>query len=381
MRQLGQIREGSVTFGDLTILVGGQASGKSVFLQTLKLILDRRPILDALEKHGYIWNNPRDVLELFFGESMANLWSEATEVWWNKDIQSLETITSRRGTREAKNKERLFYIPAQRVVTMAQGWPRPFHSFDTGDPYVLKAFSETLRLLMEKEPGNGPAPVAIFPRQGRIKEAIRDTIERSIFYGATIELDQARLRKRFMLRLGDSRLPFMIWSAGQKEFMPLLLSLYHLTPPAKISTRDAIEWVVIEEPEMGLHPSAIQTVMLLCLELLSRGYRVAMTTHSPVLLELAWAFNQLVEAGATPDTLFELFGLKQKSPALKEVFQICLKDKKFKTYYFRREEQDIYIQDISHLDPGSNDPAEAYWGGLSEFASRAGEVVSKLAGQ
>jgi hypothetical protein len=35
--QLGPIPETDVEFGDLTIFVGLQASGKSVFLQTLKL--------------------------------------------------------------------------------------------------------------------------------------------------------------------------------------------------------------------------------------------------------------------------------------------------------------------------------------------------------
>ncbi|MCS7036435.1 MAG: ATP-binding protein, partial [Saprospiraceae bacterium] len=150
--------------------------------------------------------------------------------------------------------------------------------------------------------------------------------------------------------------------------------------PAKISTREKIEWVVIEEPEMGLHPQAIQTVMLLCLELLSRGYRVVITTHSPVFLELAWAIRCIQPKGQA-DALFRLFGLTRKDSALKEVFQTCLMEKTFKTYFFRRNEEGIHIQDISELDPGSDDPAMAHWGGLSEFASRAGEVVAQMAQQ
>ena len=46
----------------------------------------------------------------------------------------------------------------------------------------------------------------------------------------------------------------MVWSAGQREFVPLLLGMYWLMPPAKISPAQRLEWVVIEEPEMGLHP-------------------------------------------------------------------------------------------------------------------------------
>ncbi len=377
VRNLGQIREGEVTFGDLTLLIGGQASGKSIFLQLLKLLIDRRQVLDNLESHGYNVSKPEQVLELFFGEGMAGLWKNGETMisWAGKGFSTLESLVGKKGTKAGE--ENLFYIPAQRVVTMAQGWPRPFHSFDIGDPYVLKAFSETLRQLMERENTRGDSPADIFPRQGRIKEPIRGVIERSIFYGAAVELDQTRLRKRFVLRLSEERLPFMTWSAGQKEFMPLLLSLYHLTPPAKISTRGAIEWVVMEEPEMGLHPEAIQTVMLLCLELLHRGYRVAITTHSPVLLELVWVLNRMQEARAKPEALFDLFKLDRKPP-LKEVFQTCLQSKVFKTFYFCREEDGIHIKDISKLDPSSEDSAEAYWGGLSEFASRAAAAVAKL---
>ncbi len=58
VRNLGQIREGEVTFGDLTLLIGGQASGKSIFLQLLKLLVDRRQVLDNLESHGYNVSKP-----------------------------------------------------------------------------------------------------------------------------------------------------------------------------------------------------------------------------------------------------------------------------------------------------------------------------------
>ncbi|MCS7035779.1 MAG: hypothetical protein NZM41_03865, partial [Saprospiraceae bacterium] len=48
VRRLGQILKGTVAFGDLTLLVGGQASGKSIFLQLLKLLIDRHQVFDNL---------------------------------------------------------------------------------------------------------------------------------------------------------------------------------------------------------------------------------------------------------------------------------------------------------------------------------------------
>ena len=42
LTSLGQITEADITFGDMTIFVGEQASGKSILLQLVKLISDAR---------------------------------------------------------------------------------------------------------------------------------------------------------------------------------------------------------------------------------------------------------------------------------------------------------------------------------------------------
>ena len=41
VNSLGPIKEANIDFGDLTIFVGSQASGKSILLQLIKLILDK----------------------------------------------------------------------------------------------------------------------------------------------------------------------------------------------------------------------------------------------------------------------------------------------------------------------------------------------------
>lgn len=179
------------------------------------------------------------------------------------------------------------------------------------------------------------------------------------------------------MNIGRSRLPFMTWSAGQKEFMPLLLSFYHLIPPEKGMLRDNIKWVVIEEPEMGLHPRAIQSAMVIFLELLARGYKVIVSTHSPVLLELAWAIKYVKEYDGTTTDLFELFSLPDND-YLQKVFDSVISNKVFSTYYFELGKNGATIKDISSLDAGSDDASISNWGGLSEFGSKASDVVSKL---
>ena len=114
------------------------------------------------------------------------------------------------------------------------------------------------------------------------------------------------------LQVNGTRLPFMTWSAGQKEFMPLLLAIYCLSESSSpVINKNDYEWVVIEEPEMGLHPRAIEAIMLEVMELIQSGYKVVISTHSPVLLEFAWAFETMKQ-GCDRDfgkAMCELFGI------------------------------------------------------------------------
>ena len=379
VNNLAQIQKGSVEFGDFTLIVGPQASGKSIFLQLLKLILDRHNISSVLKTNGYDWGkDSKLLLDLYFGETMSGIWKKNTEVRFEDQPYFPSSFLPKQGVGDRAREEKLFYIPAQRVVSMHQGWPRNFGSFDIGDPYALKSFSETIRILIEKESTKRQDESnKVFPNSRRIKAPLRRLLDSSIFFGASVELDKSSLKKRFVLHVAESKLPFMTWSAGQKEFMPLLLSFYYLMPAAKISTKDNIKWVVIEEPEMGLHPQAIQSVMVVFLELIARGYKVVISTHSPVLLELAWAMNYVKKYSGKPQDLFELFSLPYNQ-SLKRVFEKVIKEKTFGTYYFKRQKRGVSIEDISSLDASSTDLSIANWGGLSEFASKASDVVSKL---
>jgi len=93
-------------------------------------------------------------------------------------------------------------------------------------------------------------------------------------------------------------------------------------------------------------------------------------------LEFAWAFNFLKQANAKDETLFELFNVR-KTSTFTRLFKNFLKEKHLNTYYFDRKNNSVSIKDISSLDAGSDDLAISEWGGLSSFASKASEIVSK----
>lgn len=113
LTNIGQIQEARLTFGDLTVLVGPQATGKSIALQFLQLVLDLGQVQKEMGRYGIDWDNQLPTfLDAYLGDGMCSVWSPgASRVTWEGREQNLETLVARR----RKNKdESLFFIPAQR---------------------------------------------------------------------------------------------------------------------------------------------------------------------------------------------------------------------------------------------------------------------------
>jgi len=376
IKSFGPINEANVHFGDLTLLVGPQASGKSIFIQLLKLLIDKFYIRKTFEQYNYVWGDDSNkILDLYFGEGMSKIWKTNSEIQLDGKSFSKSFLLPKKGryggTLNAK--ETLFYIPAQRILSISDGRPKPFMEFDSSTPYVLRHFSETLRLLLQSGMGDSES---IFPISKRLKEPLRLSFNNSIFHGGKVIMDKRTGQKKLRMEVEGMSVPFITWSAGQKEFMPLLMGFYWLCPPSKVSKKDDYKFVVIEEPEMGLHPQAIKSVILQIIDLLSRDYKVIISTHSPVLLEFAWAFNLLKKSKVSDDALYELFEIKKTAPT-QRLFKNILSKKIIKTFYFSLENNKVISKDITSLDAGSEDEAIADWGGLSQFSGKATDVVSK----
>ncbi|MEJ0004001.1 MAG: AAA family ATPase [Pararobbsia sp.] len=164
----------------------------------------------------------------------------------------------------------------------------------------------------------------------------------------------------------------MTWTAGQREFTPLMLGLYHLLPSVKLRKREETDWVVLEEPEMGLHPQAVTVVMLLVLELLWRGYRVVLSTHSPHILTMLWMMRRLQAHKARWQLVCDAFGVAK---SMQNVAEAAL-DKDYRAYFLQFDDEGkVTSLDISELDPGAEDERIAGWGGLTEYSSRFGDAV------
>lgn len=376
LRELGPVARADLSFGDLTVFTGPQASGKSVALQTLKLALDRRAVTQTMSRRGLEWGKHLDAfLDVFYGSGMSSLVGSGTRIQWDGsplNLKSIASYTWRRG--HAESQEVLSYIPAQRVMSVRDGWTRPFNDYLAGDPYVLREFSQRVHDIVQ---GELSASDLLFPRQQRFNEPLRAVVTKHVLGGYELAVDVDRMQRRFVLRNPAHRewtgLPFLAWSAGQREFVPLLLGLYYLLPAGKVARRNHLDWVVVEEPEMGLHPQAIAATMAFVLEMLRRQYRVVLSTHSTQVLDVAWGLRTVAANGGSPSDVLEMLGLAS-TPAMVSAAEMALRAD-IRTYYF---EQGAPVKDISGLDPIAEDPMEAGWGGLTAFSDAVANVVSRV---
>ncbi len=368
VKHFAQIDEARVEFGDLTVLVGPQASGKSLILQWLKIAVDIGEIVFALKEAGHDVKTEKNILDLTFGHGISGAWTNGkTFVRFNASVVSPRSWT--RGLTKKKH-GRVFFIPAHRALLLAEGWPAPFLRLNVDLPVVVRLFSQ---FLYQRFSGRQAAP--LFPAQRRLTEQYRELIDEAVFRGGNVELETEGLRYGLRLTFDGMSLPFMTWTAGQREFTPLLLGLYHVLPPLKVKKRKDVDWVVIEEPEMGLHPQAVAVVMLVVFDLLWRGYKVVISTHSPLVLDIIWAVRRLHDHSGRWQLLAHAFGAKE-TPSIRTVMEHAL-GADYRVYFMESDQRTgrVTTRDISHLDPDAANDSEASWGGLTGFSSQFGDAV------
>lgn len=367
VREFGQLAAADVEFGDLTVLVGPQATGKSLLLQLLKLGVDHLAVRNTFRENGLDPGRDWDAfLGLYFGRGMQTLWSNASEVSVG-DVAIEPSLLRRRARPEATH--RVVYIPAQRTLALPDGFPVAFRLLGEDSPFVVRQYSELLRDALVN--GQFDRHGRLFPNTGRLTQKLRDSLDRAIFHGASLEFDREQTRKELRLAVAETELPMMAWTAGQREVVPLLLATYPLIKAGATSKDASVDWVVIEEPEMGLHPRAILAVMSLVIELVGRGYRVAISTHHPLVLDVVWAMNHVAAAPSAVGAFAREFGLQKP-----RVVEALTKIRKVHALDYSGDV--VTAHDISELDPSSEVDQERGWGGLTAFSTSLLDVVTSI---
>jgi len=105
IENLGPIVEAEVEFGDLTVFVGPQATGKSLFLQVFKLLQDRGFIWKRFKDAGLVWTEQvGELLDLYLGEGMGSAYS-SRETYILENGRAVELGKSLEGASKVKTKE------------------------------------------------------------------------------------------------------------------------------------------------------------------------------------------------------------------------------------------------------------------------------------
>ena len=364
VENLGPIAKAEVDFGDLTILTGPQASGKTLFLETFQLVKDDIAITDFYTHNA--GGNAMDFLDYYYGDNMHTILRKDTLLEF--DYYNVNILSKIDNAINVLNKDHseykiianhllsdIRYIPAQRSLALSEGRIKTSDDF-VNSPYVLVKFCNYLQKYVRLHSTK------------ILKEVIQDY---DFLKNAEINMRRTAGSLRLEMTVDNQTIPYMVWSTGQREFTPLLMAL------DAFKLKDTFDYIIIEEPEIGLHPRAIIEFMFTVLKLMKSGVKVVISTHSSTPLDFVWAMNRLKHKGAESySALAEMFDFKIKE---KDFFN-GLFDKDIKVYYFApdKKTRKVHSKDISSLDVESEDEDVSNWGGMSLSADRAGSIVSRF---
>lgn len=106
--------------------------------------------------------------------------------------------------------------------------------------------------------------------------ALATFLEEKVLQGKG-NFEEAGLDKELLFSTENVKLEIDVTSSMIKELMPLVLYLRYLAEPNDI--------IVIDEPEMNLHPAAQVEIIEFLAMLVNTGLNVLITTHSPYIVD------------------------------------------------------------------------------------------------
>lgn len=345
------ITKADLAFGQLTVLIGPQASGKSVLSKLAYFFVDLiseqyNRILEqksfevfAEEIKGLFsewfpiaaWGNSKFKIEFEIGdykfrlirtsydESIRNnlrLWTSPLVKEHYKHTaeltKSLRQKAARRNSQAHFVDVELGYEVREAATKLLQEQiGNDFIYYQTFIPAGRSFFTTLGRAFLAFDQGRTLDPITIefgrlyssFQEELRFFSSRRGTAQVEEQLGTILGGSVIWEGDRPALKSVDGRVvPFSALSSGQQELLPLVLALSSVGRVTARS-RQRSHLLYIEEPEAHLFPSA-QSALVQRLAALINGpsslRRLAITTHSPYVLS---KINNLIKAGALATTL------------------------------------------------------------------------------
>lgn len=133
------------------------------------------------------------------------------------------------------------------------------------------------------------AQIEVFPQ---IKDYLKlaDFLEEEVLQGKAYFEESGINHKELLFETEGVKLDMAVTSSMIKELMPLVLYLRYVAEPNDL--------IVIDEPEMNLHPAAQIDIIEFLAMLVNAGLNVLVTTHSPYIVG---HLSNLIEAKKQPN--------------------------------------------------------------------------------
>jgi predicted ATPase len=294
--------------GKTNILIGANGSGKSNlidFFRMLRAMADGKLSQFVIRRGGgdaFFYNGPKETSrissELRFGKNgfrfsleptadnaimvldQATYW-EGSDKWYNYSDSGKESLLSTwKGDRSYKGHGQYLSVPGH-IYEAVSSWI-VYHVHDTGTtaPMRREATIDDNRELTSDASNIAPFLYAMLQDNPSAYRRIRETIQLVAPFFDDFMLDPKNKGENVMLKLEwrqkGSSFPFQPWqfSDGTIRFICLATALLQPSPPSTI---------LIDEPELGLHPVALGVLSSLIHEI-SRDTQIIVSTQSPLLL-------------------------------------------------------------------------------------------------
>ncbi|MGR9244961.1 AAA family ATPase [Rhizobium leguminosarum] len=300
------IKDQTVVLGPINILIGGNGSGKSNFIEAFKLLreISEGRLADYVKRAGgaerilHFGMKETESLQLkaCFNDSVDQyeISLEPTDVggllpmheitsYWNKAYpQPYNRSLSTFGGEAAISKGNVQGVSAY-VKDALSSW-RVYHFHDTGPSSPMKRIADVDDNRFLRPDGSNLAAFLYFLKEAHEAEyaLIKNTVRRvAPFFDDFVlhprSLDETRIRLEWKHINSDEFFDVSSFSDGTLRFIALAVLL--LQP---VRFRPSV--ILVDEPELGLHPAAITLLGALVRQASAKG-QVILSTQSPFLLD------------------------------------------------------------------------------------------------